>query len=919
MADQLTKLRPDRDLQCYFQTPSAVAALSQTSANGFTVSGCWRQASDWAVLEWNRDNVFEHPTLRNLPDGNLSGVQLSYEEVRTGCIPLDSTLQPTVEWPYLRIWATGADGNENIYFVPLANHATAEGAYTPATCTFQLQGTMTQEDYIELAWLDQHFYFQMWGDDNAAHALGELASAINGGQAAGQVSATASGDEIELTYLGLPGANGNRIGVYGVVSGACTESWLPEWATFSGGVSPRKWNIDLDFSALQGYMFPDLTTLVPVPTSNVRKMRWTWAADLQTGDFQSTEFSAVVTNWNVTGANLTYNVAGPGSQRIEDNSAAAVYQGSWDSGRGNFSGGSIQWTTTPGASVQCSYTAQAEHSLYLGSRLADVGAEITVQVDGSAPVGVNLAVADDDVLVRVPLGQMAAGAHTVTATHAGSAGAYFYFDFLEVAMPTTELPAAPTEWKTSLATDWDTEHSQALAPERTAWLIETLGFGARENHYAGALWFYELSRPGLQYASATITFAGTPQFGDTAQVSLDQTAIEHVCLTGDTAESVATCFALLVNAGSNAVWAQAQGAVLTITSRTMGTDGNGFAIGASTSSAGMTAQASGAALAGGGDRSISADRMNALGTAGYWTTDLEAMPRLNRAARDWSTSFFSALNGYGIAVTTSFSMELQNGDDSTAAGIAQRYPDGSAVWLNTPSLQTNFSPASTAFWQQVFLEMAGLMAGAGVTPYLQFGETQWWYSANAAGMPYYDAYTTSAFQEAYGRAMATITSPDADTGPLAQECSFLAGLIGQFTQTVMDFVRASYPNARFEVLYPPDVNQGAVNLLVNFPSATWTPDNLACLKTENFTYTGNRDLDDARESIALPGQKGFPPAQASHLVGISDPTTPWQKERRLALGAGMESVVLFALDQFCLVGYGLPLERGMRTARFVGK
>ena len=83
MAEQLTKLRPDRDLQCYFQEPTAAAALSQTSANGFTVSGSWRQQFDWAVLEWNRDNVFEHPALRNLPDGDLSGVHLSYQEVRT--------------------------------------------------------------------------------------------------------------------------------------------------------------------------------------------------------------------------------------------------------------------------------------------------------------------------------------------------------------------------------------------------------------------------------------------------------------------------------------------------------------------------------------------------------------------------------------------------------------------------------------------------------------------------------------------------------------------------------------------------------------------------------------------------------------------------------------------------------------------
>ena len=79
-------------MQCYFQMPSAVAALSNTSANGLTVSGSWRDPFDWAVLEWNRDNVFEHPTLRNLPDGDLTGVQLSYQEVRTNCIPMDSTL-----------------------------------------------------------------------------------------------------------------------------------------------------------------------------------------------------------------------------------------------------------------------------------------------------------------------------------------------------------------------------------------------------------------------------------------------------------------------------------------------------------------------------------------------------------------------------------------------------------------------------------------------------------------------------------------------------------------------------------------------------------------------------------------------------------------------------------------------------------
>jgi hypothetical protein len=210
------------------------------------------------------------------------------------------------------------------------------------------------------------------------------------------------------------------------------------------------------------------------------------------------------------------------------------------------------------------------------------------------------------------------------------------------------------------------------------------------------------------------------------------------------------------------------------------------------------------------------------------------------------------------------------------------------------------------------------MDGAGLTPYLQFGEVQWWYFADASGMPFYDSYTTTSFQQTYHRQMAVIASQNADPSGLADECAFLSQLIGTFTSTIMAFVRQSYSNAIFEVLYPPDTNDTALNQLVNFPKSAWTAANLACLKTENFTYTGDRNLDQARQSIELPMQLGFPPAQASHLTGIGDYTTPWAKERRLAIGAGVGSVVLFALDQFCLIGYGLPLENGPRIARFQG-
>ncbi len=900
MSETLTKLRPDRDLQCYFYSPSAIAALSQTSPTAFTVSGSWREQFDWAVLEWNRDNVFEHPALRNLPDGDLSALKLSYQETRTNCIPLDSIWYPTVDWPYLRIWAD-ANGTETIYKVPLANYATAVGTYIYPTAQFQLEGAITAGDTIELSWLDQHFNYCVTSSDTLATAINNLAYAITSNQSTGLASANANGPAITLTYLGAAGSNGNRVGVYGMVHGACTESWAPPFALFSGGQSPATWQIDLDFSNLVDYQNAALPAL-----TNVRKLRWTWAADIQPASFNRVEFSVSVTNWTVTGANLQCQVAGRGSRRIEDADLDQLtYLGEWSNAIGNYSAGSIRWTTTPGDSVQTTYSFPSTHSLYLGTRCTYNSGAVSVQVDGGAPQTINLYIAGEDVLSRILIGQFAAGTHRVTVTNSGGPnGNYFYFDFFELALPSPNLPDFPLVPITTLATDWDTLHSQALAPERTAWLIQKLGFRGRANHYAGALGFYELTNPSNQYASATVTFSGSPVFGTTTQITLGPTPISKVNLIGDTAETVATCFALLINAGSTGVWAQANGAVLTITARAMGKAGESMTLDASTTSDGFAVQRSSAALTGGQD--------------GKWLTDLTAVPRINRAARDWTTGFFTALKGYGISGAAAFSTELGNGDDSAAASIAQCYPDGSACWVSTPALQTNFSPQSLAYWQEVHAEMAGLMAEAGVTPYLQFGEVQWWYFAGKSGMPFYDAYATSAFQAQYRRPMALIASQNQDPSTVAQECAFLQSLIGQFTSAIRAHVRKSYPTAIFEVLYPPDTNDTPLNAIVNFPVSDWTAANLACLKTENFTFTGNRNLDQARASIALPSQMGFPPAQSSHLVGIGDYTTPWSRERSLAIAAGVESVVLFALDQFCLIGYALPLGSGQKTARRQG-
>jgi hypothetical protein len=887
--EQLTKLRPDRELQCYFQQPSAVAALSQTSATGFHVSGSWRQQWDWAVVEWNRDNVFEHPALRCLPDGDLSGLHLSYEEVRTNCVAIDSTTYDPIGWSSLRIW----EGDRSIpQYVALRPHATAvDGDVVQPTAEFELTGAPTAGDLVELAWLDQHANWMVGPSDTLETVVAGLAGFLN--QKA-DVTAEATGARLRLTYVGMPGANGNRVGVYGGVSGARTESWAPAWSMFTGGKSAARWRIDLDFGNLRD------TDGNPVSMANVRRMRWTWAAALQFKDFARSEFDVAISSWQVTGTGLARSVAGPGSRRIEDQAPEVVYTKTWAEEHGNYSGGSIRHAQEPGATVSCTYEA-GEHLLFLGTRYTSNGGAIGVAVDDGPAVTIDAK--REDLLVRLPLGPMDAGQHTVTMTHSGELGEDVYFDFLEVALPSADLPQFAAVTATTLATDWDTDHSLAIAPERTAWLIDTLGFRGRANHYTGAMWFYELANPSHRYASATIEFAGAPPFSAWTRLTIAGDTISHQNLWTDTAESIAKCFELLITAGTSAVWAKADGATLRITSRAMGEAGDSISVAPSTEGE-FTATASSTTLVGGVD--------------GKWLTDLTASPRLNRAVRDWTRSYVAALKGYGIDVAVAFSMELRHGDDLPEAGIAQRYPDQPCN-LTTPALQTNFGPESTAFWREVYREMADVMSEAKVTPYLQFGEVQWWYFADKFGMPFYDAYTEQRFRDRNEqREMAVIASELADPLQYAAEVELLPSLIGEFTDVVMAHVRETHPDCRFEVLYPPDTNNTPLCRAINYPAAQWTPAALACLKTENFTFTGNRDLNLARISIDLPSSLGFPPEQRSHLIGIGEPTTPWRRERELAIAAGVESVVLFALDQLCLIGYALPLDAATGRSLFMG-
>jgi hypothetical protein len=939
MPETIEKLRPDRDLQCYYYDQSAIAAFSETSPTGFTLSGSWRQQFDWAVVEWNRDNVFEHPAFRTLPDSDLSGLVLTYDEERENCMPIDSDLAETVSWKHLRIWVREEDGSEEVYFVPLKDHAEAiEGDYESAYAEFTLSGSAIIGDHIGLAYSGQEFptglllgqnFTREVGTTDLAWEAQTIVDGINGSEFS-VMKAERSGTTIKVYYTAdapdiagaTTGANGNKWGLIAYSDGAA--EWDAPGKMFANGVSPSKWRITLDFSDLWGFRRNELGESLGmelIPTDKIRKIRWTYAADQQMEEFERSDFKVTVSNWTVTGTGRTYSVAGRGSRRIEENDPSMHYSGDWSTERGNYSGGMIRRSSAEGDSVTLNYFAPGTHTLYVGTRYTDNAAEVAFTVDGDPAGGTNLRIPEEDVLVRWKLGEYGSGSHTVTVIHTGDTGEDLWIDFVEIAVPDTELPTFPSMPTITVATDWDTLHSVAIAPERTAWMLHSMGFHGRQNHYVGALLFYELYNQGNAFASKTITFSGTPEPGKIVRIEIGpiggEVIVERTVQPGETLETIALSFAQNFNRGYTLFRAEASGGSVTVYARQLGDlDEDDERVTFTTYSESTT-------LAVSPESSELED-----GVDGVWRTDLEAEPRLNRAMRDWTRSFLAALDDYGIDAACAFSTEIKHGDPSVEAGIAQRDYEGDPFILPTPALQTNFSPTSLAFWKQVHADCAQMMDEAGLVPYLQFGEEQWWYfphngfsvghpqRVDFASMPFYDAWTLAEFEDRYSHALAPIFTNDVDPLSYPDEVEFLADILGEFTDAVIAYVRATYPAARFEVLYPFDVNGTAFNRAINFPDAAWTPAALDCLKTEGLSLTFSRNLAGSEQGIGMGETLGFTSSQRAHLVGLGDSTAPWLKETRIAEGRKFESVVLFALDQFCLIGYELPFPvTGRRSVR----
>jgi hypothetical protein len=927
LAERIYKLQPNRTLALRgFDHLGASAALHSATADSFTVTGSFRDASDFCVLMvWDVDDFYEHPSIKYLPDSNFQDLVLSFNVQYAGLQPLDSQQYPAIDWPYLDV--LNMDGTTAQ--IKLFDHATqAGGTYTAASATLTVQDNgIAQYDHVTLWYRNFAFDHMVGAGETVANVVADLVEQINSQNyaAAGAVvglQATANGNQITIT-ADRPGADGNMLALFAVNKNSNLEI-TPTAANLSGGSSDALWTITLDFGALG--------------LTDIRRMWLTFAPALSNASaYAGSDWEAVFTNWTLTGPEDTkkLQVAGLNSVRVQQSSKACTYSGTYNVVTGFYDQAFAQRLSGIGSTARIYYSSAVTHDLYIGTLLASDSGVGGVQLDGDAQTDLKctLPANSDAVYARRKVrSSVAPGIHTVTLVL--TLGQYIDFNFVEAAVPSDIPVPIAARGNISPALDYDTDHTYKLPPARILWNFDQLGFTGPINEYLGVFWWNQRIGTGGLVPTLTVTFGGTwanndsiflnigaPQADNPSLLDTTQayTTISKSVIYTDSSETIATHFANFINSGSSGIWASAQGAVLTITLRSAAYS-FAFAVSSDTTTQGGT---------------ITLDGSLAGGVLPTWTVDPAQSPTLNTGARAWHTDMYQLCQARGTPVTTAISMELVYPPDDYTA----RFPDNTSVATATGfgtlvSSHCAVGGPILPYQQAVLSDLAALQASAGLTPMLQMGEFLWWYFAESAGTPgmaYYDAATKAAANAALGRDLGQFNGPD-DNPQLngGADATFLRNRLRDHVAALATAVRAAYPNALLEVLLPVDVNYpnpvgpagetvgGALNNFVNIPPE-WMASGTAgfdFLKIEALAFgSWMRNADLALAAIQFVPRLSWPADHLRYLVPVFGTASNWQKEARFALERGYGVVNLWAFDHISLYGWKVTTDVFLARAR----
>ena len=721
----------------------------------------------------------------------------------------------------------------------------------------------------------------------------------------------------QLVVTAAPGADGNMVAFYQTdnTGGSRLYFTAGNWNLAGGSSDNISWHVKIDFTAL-GW-------------SNVDKVWWTIAPALPNSHaYQPTEFQMVVTNWTVTSnpaGKRALKVAGPGSVRIEEDSTWVSTSGYWEPAPGNdpVNGAFAFWSqgrairaAAAGAAVTIETHCQSTHDIYVGTRLDTNCGIVSVRLDGGTPVTLDCyypAASTSQTRRRLFPG-VTAGQHRVVITLTGnknpsSQGWYFYFDFLECAVKSDVPDPVSTTTAVGVATDFDTDNTYKLSPQRLVWNIQKLGLLGEIDHYCGVFWWKQAVAQNPSYPGCTVTFSGTWNDQDVVWLHVGGSAIGKTVFGGqDNSNTIARHFANFINAIFDGVWASASGTVLTITSHSFS---NVWQFHVYTELP--------LSNTGSGHATVAGDLRG--GTYGVkWVIDPTQAPVLNRAFRDWNADFFALLKSSSITVVCSFSQELVNPPDNPPASVwVQRFPDGSPVETATGfgtlnSSQIAFSSGPQSYMAQAHAAMADLMQTAGLTPRLQFGEILWWFLANSSGMAFYDVDTQAAAQASLGHLVTFHTPNDDPSINSYADANFLRTRLYNYVAAIQSAVLAHCPSVVFELLWPMDVNDpDNCRLLryINLPPQ-WTTRAGSGFDTfliEGYQYPGiNHNLDQAIRCAQYPWKElAWDQAHCRYLMGIYYCTWPWLREFVNVNRLGLPAIKIWAYDHLCLFGWPIPL------------
>ena len=176
----LQKLTPNQDLQCYFYQPSSMAALSATSADRFHRVGFLAHPVGLGSHRMESRQCFR---ASGIPQPAGQRFQRAAAFLPGDPHKLHSDRLVAVSDRRLALPAcVGGSRNRRTGLqdsVVGERHTQPSGSYTPASATFELQGAPTGGDYIELAWDEEHYTYQLYGADTLQSAAAALANSIN--------------------------------------------------------------------------------------------------------------------------------------------------------------------------------------------------------------------------------------------------------------------------------------------------------------------------------------------------------------------------------------------------------------------------------------------------------------------------------------------------------------------------------------------------------------------------------------------------------------------------------------------------------------------------------------------------------------------------------------------------------------------